>query len=1000
MLLSMVLLAMNCLLSQTTWNGSLNTDWSNAGNWSAGVPDAADDVTIPNMTNDPVISTSGAVAKSVTVESGSVLTIAAAGTLTINGAATQGLLNQGTVHNNGTLSIGGTSGVGSYGIHNQGTFNNNTGGQLAIDRSTSRGINNDGGTFTNQAAILIGNIATVGADGLFNTGTFNNNTGGQITIDRSWNTGVYVFNGTITNQADIVIGSSSATSVYYGINLYIGTFNNNTGGQVTIERCSSSGISLPQSSGVFNNAGTVDIKLIGSTARLIYNANTNGGGMFNNNAGGLLKGTGEVNAVNFTNAGGTLSPGYSPGTLTFNASENFSNSTLFIEVNGTGSPGTNYDRVNVQGTATLGGVLALSMNYAGVNGDQVTIMSITSISGTFSSVTGLPANWYVNYFYDRVVLSYGAPLPVSNWTGNVNTDWNNAGNWSAGVPDAATDVTISNVANGPVISTAGAAAKSILVESGGVLTIAAGGTLAINGAATQGLLNQGTVHNNGILSIGGTSGVGSYGIRNQGTFNNNTGAQVTIDRSSDRGIFNAGGTFNNQAALYIGSIASAGAEGILSAGTFNNNTGGQITIDRVWNAGIDISSNSTFNNPASIVIGSSSSTNVYYGVTVKNATFNNNTGGQITLDRCSSRGISLPQSSGVFNNAGTVDIGPLSGSAKLISYNGSGGGTFNNNPGGEVRGTGEVSAVNFTNAGGALSPGYSPGSITFDAAENFSNCMLSMEVNGTGSPGTNFDQVVVSGTVTFGANTFLNVVFGYTPSAGSTFAILSATATSGTIPAGNITYSGGNVTSVSVTIHASGVSLTVNSILPVELVRFTGKQVENSVLLEWGTAAELNNEGFFIERSTNGIQWEEIGFMRGNGTASEVHNYTFFDEKPLPGINYYRLRQVDFDGKEELSKVVSVDFRNLEDFGNLVQVFPNPVSTGELNLLFSENLNESFEVRLFSPAGQLVRTETIAGGSQKLDVSNLVSGVYTLQVWSPNESGGAGRFFEKIVVQK
>jgi hypothetical protein len=66
------------LTAQTTWTGSVSTDWNTAGNWTAGVPTATSDVIIPDVTNDPVLAAAGAVARSVTVQAGGLLTINAA----------------------------------------------------------------------------------------------------------------------------------------------------------------------------------------------------------------------------------------------------------------------------------------------------------------------------------------------------------------------------------------------------------------------------------------------------------------------------------------------------------------------------------------------------------------------------------------------------------------------------------------------------------------------------------------------------------------------------------------------------------------------------------------------------------------------------------------------------------------------------------------------------------------------------------------------------------
>ena len=672
---SLLLLFLLCcatfnLLSQTTWTGNTSTNWNNAGNWSAGVPDMADDVIIANVTNDPVISVSDAVAKSITVNSGGLLIINASGIMAINGATTQGLTNQGTVQNSGIIHIGNTSSVGVYGLVNQSSFTNNAGGQINIDRSGGvQAItlyNVSGSTFTNHGIIRIGGIASSGQYGLDNSATFTNMAGGQIFIDRITGFGIRNNTSNFNNNGTITIGSlAGGNTMIYGVST-VQAFNNNSGGQLNIDRVTNGGFDCGNFS-VSNNAGTITIGAITPVTNLLDGNQT---GIMNNNTGGIFKATGNIPSIRLTSVGGTLSPGYSPGKQTFDASESFSNSIMTIEVNGTGIPGINFDQIEVNGTATLGGTLDLSINYNGVAGDNVTILNAQAITGTFSTINGLAPGWMINYTPVGVVLSFG-PLLYNTWTGNVDTDWNNAGNWTDGIPDGIDEVSIPNVTNDPFVSTTGAVAKSIIVQPGGSLTISASGILSINGATTLGLWNQGTVQNNGILKIGNTTNVGNYGIVNSDVFNNNTGGQINIDRVSLAGIYALGNSFTN---------------------------------------------------------------------------------------------------------AGTITIGALLNVTTLLADPGTG--TFNNNTGGLLKGTGFVSVSRFVVAGGTLAPGYSPGIMTFNGTENLSNSIMNIEVNSNGTPGVNFDKVVVNGTATIGGT--LALTLNYPGTLGDEIIILSATSVIGT----------------------------------------------------------------------------------------------------------------------------------------------------------------------------------------------------------------------------
>ena len=88
----------------------------------------------------------------------------------------------------------------------------------------------------------------------------------------------------------------------------------------------------------------------------------------------------------------------------------------------------------------------------------------------------------------------------------------------------------------------------------------------------------------------------------------------------------------------------------------------------------------------------------------------------------------------------------------------------------------------------------------------------------------------------------------------------------------------------------------ISSIVPVELSSFSASVTLNNVELNWTTATETNNFGFSIERRSEDSEFEEIGFVKGNGTSTLINSYSFIDLKPLSGVVYYRLKQIDIDG--------------------------------------------------------------------------------------------------------
>lgn len=171
----------------------------------------------------------------------------------------------------------------------------------------------------------------------------------------------------------------------------------------------------------------------------------------------------------------------------------------------------------------------------------------------------------------------------------------------------------------------------------------------------------------------------------------------------------------------------------------------------------------------------------------------------------------------------------------------------------------------------------------------------------------------------------------------------------------------------------------VSSPLPVELASFNVKAVSEKVFLSWRTASELNNQGFDIERSSNGKNWQTLGFVPGHGTTQEEQFYSFKDEHPLPGSNYYRLRQVDLDGKFEYSDIRSVMLRGSTDG---LEIYPNPVSSGQLNVNFAEEPQGAATLRIFDASGKLLYQEQLTNQLNQAYYGNLSGGIYFIEVTS------------------
>ncbi len=170
-------------------------------------------------------------------------------------------------------------------------------------------------------------------------------------------------------------------------------------------------------------------------------------------------------------------------------------------------------------------------------------------------------------------------------------------------------------------------------------------------------------------------------------------------------------------------------------------------------------------------------------------------------------------------------------------------------------------------------------------------------------------------------------------------------------------------------------------LLPVELIGFTAQKQTRSVFLNWSTASEKNNAYFLLEKSVDGKAFETIGQVSGAGNSQTTLNYSFIDEQPRAGTNYYRLKQVDFNGDFEYSNIRSV-FMEIE--GGYFSVYPNPAHGNLLNVVFSSKNEIEVEVELIDVEGKVLvhHSRFLERGMNKMQVpmDRLVPGVYCVRL--------------------
>ncbi len=171
----------------------------------------------------------------------------------------------------------------------------------------------------------------------------------------------------------------------------------------------------------------------------------------------------------------------------------------------------------------------------------------------------------------------------------------------------------------------------------------------------------------------------------------------------------------------------------------------------------------------------------------------------------------------------------------------------------------------------------------------------------------------------------------------------------------------------------------VSAILPVQLDNFRAVKNNKSVDLFWETIQETNNDFFTVERSDDGYRFEIIGKVIGAGNSDRPLNYRFVDKAPKLGINYYRLTQTDFDGKDESFDVVNVEF-------NTTATTINPTLVQDVLMLSLEAKETNGQVVIFNLVGQKVFESIIRAGMKNFEINaeSFASGPYFVRVSNGN----------------
>jgi len=164
--------------------------------------------------------------------------------------------------------------------------------------------------------------------------------------------------------------------------------------------------------------------------------------------------------------------------------------------------------------------------------------------------------------------------------------------------------------------------------------------------------------------------------------------------------------------------------------------------------------------------------------------------------------------------------------------------------------------------------------------------------------------------------------------------------------------------------------------LPVGMKYFDINYANKMVSLNWGTYFEVNNEGFEIQRSSDFDSWEPIGFVNGNNNSKSTENFNFLDEAPLSGKSFYRLKQMDFDGRFSFSEIRKAFVKSKS-----ITINPNPT---EGNLSISNS--SGAYILLMNANGNTLISKRVDNDDYSFDISTYPTGIYFVRVTDSGDS--------------
>lgn len=183
--------------------------------------------------------------------------------------------------------------------------------------------------------------------------------------------------------------------------------------------------------------------------------------------------------------------------------------------------------------------------------------------------------------------------------------------------------------------------------------------------------------------------------------------------------------------------------------------------------------------------------------------------------------------------------------------------------------------------------------------------------------------------------------------------------------------------------------------LPIELISFEGTAEYSKIKLTWATATETNNDYFTVEKSADGINFNSIDNVDAAGNSLSIKNYSLYDNKPFPAINYYRLKQTDFNESYTYSKIISITSENESSY----TIYPNPASASEpIYVLFGKNHTNLVELSIYDITGKQITSLVIKDLTEDHEIKKITTGELAKGIYMVRFNDGLKNQVKKLVI--